>query len=142
VERRHQETYAHRDVLAIRRKYNNLYCIHIPTGDPNCHDEVKNAKRIKYKIGQRAFLGGGDENFDLGTGMFTGIGVLGQPPPPPPEIALDNIACNTIPPPHDNSPDGAASISVSSSHSRVSPGLLVLLQAIIARDLLILLTAS
>jgi len=54
--------------------------------------------------------------------MFTGTGVLGQPPPPPPEIALGNIARNAILLPHDNNPDGAASISVSSSHFRASPG--------------------
>jgi len=48
--------------------------------------------------------------------------VLGQPSPPPPGIALGNIARNAIPPPHDNNPDGAAIISIYSSHSRVSPG--------------------
>jgi len=51
--------------------------------------------------------------------VLTEIGVLG---PPPPRIALGNITRNDIPPPDDNNPDGAASISVSSSHSRVPPG--------------------
>ena len=54
--------------------------------------------------------------------MFTGTGVLGQPPPPSPEIVLVNIARNAISPPPDNNTDGTASISVSSSHSRVFPG--------------------
>jgi len=121
VERRHQETYAHHGVFAIRRKCNNLHRIQVPTGDPNCFDEVKNAKRIKYRIRQRASLGGGDEDFDLEAGVFTGIGVFG---PPPPEIALGNIARNAIPPPDDNNPDGAENILVSSSHFRVSPGTL------------------
>ena len=122
MKRRHQEMYAHRDVIAIRRKYNNLHRIQVPRGDPNFPDEVKDAKRIKYKIGQRASLGGWGKNFDLETGMFTGTGVLGQPPPPSPEIVLVNIARNAISPPPDNNTDGTASISVSSSHSRVFPG--------------------
>ena len=41
VERRQQETYVNRDVLAIRHKYNNLHHIQAPTGDPNCPDSNK-----------------------------------------------------------------------------------------------------
>ena len=41
---------------------------------------MKQTKRIKYSIGRKVAIGGGEEDFDLETGTFTGLGVLGEPP--------------------------------------------------------------
>ena len=49
----------------------------IPTGDPTCPPEVKQAKRIKYKLGQKADLGDATEPFDLENG-FEESSLLGQ----------------------------------------------------------------
>ena len=66
-----------RDVYAIRRKYMTLQRKTIPTGDPTCPPEVKQAKRIKYKLGQKADLGDATEPFDLENG-FEDSSLLGQ----------------------------------------------------------------
>ena len=58
----------------------------ILTGDPNCPEEVRKAKRIKCGIGQRASLGGGKEDFDLETVTFTGPSVIGDRSPDVPLI--------------------------------------------------------
>ena len=42
---RHAETYHGRDLASLRRKYNNLHRMKVPTGDPSCPDEVKLAKK-------------------------------------------------------------------------------------------------
>ena len=76
----HAVDYPGRTDTSIRRKYNSLHRVTVPTGDPNCPDEVKQAKRIKYSIGQKAAIGGGEEDFDLESGTFIGLGVLGEPP--------------------------------------------------------------
>ena len=55
----HSLNYPGRDVVSIRRKYSKLHRIQIPTGDPHCPPEVKQAKRIKYKIGEKAEIGDG-----------------------------------------------------------------------------------
>ena len=47
------------------RKYATLYRKPIPTGDPNCPEEVKLAKRIKYLIGNKASVGDAEEEFNL-----------------------------------------------------------------------------
>ena len=50
---------------SIRRKLATLYRKGIPTGDPNCPEEVELAKKIKYTIGDRAAMGDGEEEFNL-----------------------------------------------------------------------------
>jgi len=66
----HSNLFPNRDVESLRRKYHTLHRKKIPTGDPSMPLEVKMAKRIKYKIGERANLGDGEEGFDLATGEF------------------------------------------------------------------------
>ena len=44
MERKHQEFYANRDVLAIRRKYNNLHHIQVPTGRSKLSRQTTNSK--------------------------------------------------------------------------------------------------
>ena len=70
VEARHAEAQSgtHRDVPLLKRKYNVLHRLQIPTGDPNMPDEVRQAKRIKHTIGLKADLGDGEEEFDLEEG--------------------------------------------------------------------------
>ena len=58
----------HRDVPSLKRKYNVLHRLQIPTDDPNMPDEVRQAKRIKHTIGLKADLGDGEEEFDLEEG--------------------------------------------------------------------------
>ena len=50
-----------RDTDSIRRKFANLHRKQIPTGDPSMPEEVKIAKRIKYKIGDKANIGDAEE---------------------------------------------------------------------------------
>ena len=76
----HAVDYPGRIDTSIRRKYNSLHRVTVPTGDSNYPDEVKQAKRIKYGIGQKAVIGGGEEDFGLETGTFSGLGVLNEPP--------------------------------------------------------------
>ena len=78
----HSEEYPGRDVDALRRKYNVLHRKKCPTGDPNIPWEVKLSKDIKYKIGGKTSLGGGEEEYDLETNSFSGPGVLGDRTPP------------------------------------------------------------
>jgi hypothetical protein len=62
----HAKDYPFRsDKYALMRKYGNLHRKPIPTGDPDCPEEVKFAKRIKYLIGNKADCGDADEEFDL-----------------------------------------------------------------------------
>ena len=70
---RHANSYPSRNIHAVRRKYNALLRICVPTGDPNYLEEVKMPKRIKYFIDQRTSLGGGDKSFELKTGRFTDL---------------------------------------------------------------------
>ena len=62
---RHSVRFGGRDVDALRRKYNKLHRKRSPTGDPHIPWEVEQAKRIKYMIGERACLGGGEEDYDV-----------------------------------------------------------------------------
>ena len=81
VQLEHAELYAGRDIDSIRRKYNSLHRKQVPTGSPNITPEILAAKRIKYKIGVKADIGGGDDkNFDLEIG-FKGSGVPGAAQP-------------------------------------------------------------
>ena len=82
VESRHAEAWSggtYRDVLLLKRKYNVLHRLQIPTGNPNMTDEVQHAKRIKHTIGLKADLGDGEEEFDLKEGYQQGP-PLGQSP--------------------------------------------------------------
>ena len=56
-------------MYAIRRKYMTLQRKTIPTGDPKCPAEVKQAKRIKYKLGQKADLGDAAESYSIENGF-------------------------------------------------------------------------
>ena len=58
-----------RDMYAIRRKYMTLQRKTIPTGNPKCPPEVKQAKRIKYKLGQKADLGDAAESYSIENGF-------------------------------------------------------------------------
>ena len=53
-----------RNTISIRRKYMGLHRMTIPTGDPNVPPEVRQAKRIKYKIGARAEILTGVEEYN------------------------------------------------------------------------------
>eukprot|EP00536_Pseudo-nitzschia_multiseries_P013063 jgi/Psemu1/34003/gm1.34003_g len=55
-----------RSVQNLCRKYTNLYRRQIPTGNPNCLEEVQLAKRIKWLIKDKAEFG--EEEFDLKEG--------------------------------------------------------------------------
>ena len=76
----HAIEYSGRDVDSIRRKYSSLYRKPIPTGDPLMPDDVRQAKPIKWKIGKKASVGDGKDDFTLGGGFA-------KPSPPPPAIA-------------------------------------------------------
>lgn len=101
------------------KKYNNLHRIKVPTGDPNCPNEVKQAKWVNYSIGNRVYLGSGEEDFELETRTFTGTDVLG-----PESVELNVIARNSVWPPETPEAEvtagGVAIISAASSVSRIS----------------------
>ena len=65
----HSKQYSGRTVLSIRRRYQNLHRKNAPTGSPNMPDDVRQAKRIKYKIGKKAELSDGTEEFHLENGF-------------------------------------------------------------------------
>ena len=77
----HSQNYPGRDIESIRRKYNSLHRKQVQTGNPNIPPEILAAKRVKQKIGDKADIGGGeDDNFDLEAG-FSGSDGRGQDPP-------------------------------------------------------------
>ena len=78
---RHSEVFPGRDTDTLRQNYNTLHRRRCPKGDPHIPWEVESAKQIKFKIGERASLGGGNEEYDLETNLFSGPGLLGDPPP-------------------------------------------------------------
>jgi hypothetical protein len=43
-----------RDSQSLRRKFQSLYNLQVPTGDPNCPPHVRKAKRLRYRIEERA----------------------------------------------------------------------------------------
>ena len=61
----HSETHPCRDVTSIKRKFQSLHRKPIPTGDPECPEEVQLAKRLKHRIGQKASIGDGEDEFEL-----------------------------------------------------------------------------
>ena len=65
----HSINYAGRIVLSIRRRYQNLNRKQAPTGSPNMPEDVRQAKRLKYKIGKKAELSDGTKEFNLEEGF-------------------------------------------------------------------------
>ena len=57
----HSVMYTRKDIESIRRKYNSLYMKKVPTGDPSIPIEVRMAKRVKYLIGDKAEICGGEQ---------------------------------------------------------------------------------
>jgi hypothetical protein len=59
----HNLVYAHmnRTAESLRRKYNQLQRKKIPTGDPNCPEDVRLAKRVKYSINDHHDFDGHDD---------------------------------------------------------------------------------
>ena len=76
----HTAKYRGRNVESIRRKFSDLYRKSIPTGDPNCPEDVKRAKHIKWSIGDRACVGDGEEEFNLEDSSFTAKADPDAPP--------------------------------------------------------------
>jgi hypothetical protein len=70
VYQQHSIGYPGRDINSLRRKYGTLYRKGIPTGDPDCPPEVRQAKRVKYMIGDKANIGDGEEEYDMEGGTF------------------------------------------------------------------------
>ena len=68
---KHSENYPGRELDSICRKYATSHRKPVPTGDPTCPWLVREAKAIKYLIGQKAELGDGEEMFDIEGGTFT-----------------------------------------------------------------------
>lgn len=78
----HSRNYPGRDIESIRRKYNTLHRKQVQTGNPNIPPEILAAKRVKRLIGDKADIGGGEEeNFDLEAGFSSGSGSHCQDPP-------------------------------------------------------------
>ena len=67
----HAQTYPGRDEPSIRRKYHSLHRKNIPTGDPTMPPEVREAKRTKYMIADKANIGDGEEEFNVEESSFT-----------------------------------------------------------------------
>ena len=76
---RHAAVYPFRSKEAIQRKYNSLQRKAIPTGDPDCPEEVRLAKQVKHLIGDKACIGDAEEEFDLEDVQFGECG--GNPAP-------------------------------------------------------------
>ena len=81
---KHTARYIGCGVESIRRKFSDLYKKSVPTGDPNCREDVKQAKRIKWAIGDRAADGDGEEEFNLEDTSFTA-----RPDPNAPPLVAD-----------------------------------------------------
>ena len=75
----HAAVYPFRSKEAIQRKYNSLQRKAIPTGDPDCPEEVRLAKQVKHLIGDKACIGDAEEEFDLEDVQFGECG--GNPAP-------------------------------------------------------------
>lgn len=67
------EEYPYRDEDSLKRKYNQLHRVEIPTGDPDMSKEVRLVKKVKYLIGERAVLGDDDKECDLYSQSFTNV---------------------------------------------------------------------
>ena len=79
---KHSENYPGRELDSICRKYATSHRKPVPTGDPTCPWHVREAKAIKYLIGQKAELGDGEEIFDIegGTFAYTTLDAADAPP--------------------------------------------------------------
>jgi hypothetical protein len=77
----HSNEYPGRCKNGIMRKYTALHRKGIPTGDPNCPEDVRLAKRIKYELGNKAAVGDAEEEFVI---REVAHGVSGANPNPQP----------------------------------------------------------
>ena len=90
--------YGGRTIVSIRRRYQTLYRKQAPTGSPNMPDDVRQAKRVKHKIGTKAMLGDGEEHFDLIEGFKGEEEELNFGPTTNPTQPTQEIADSTITP--------------------------------------------
>ena len=70
VTSRHAEKYPGRETESLRRKFMELYCKSIPSGDPNIPEDVQMAKKVKYEIGVKADIDGDEDSYDVTTNTF------------------------------------------------------------------------
>lgn len=61
----HSVKFPGRDTDSLRRKYTSTHRRKVPTGDPDCPPEVREAKRIKMAIGSKAELADCANEFDM-----------------------------------------------------------------------------
>ena len=85
VQQEHLTAYpdADRTVDSLRRKFSSLHRSRVPTGDPNCPAEVREAKRIKCLIIERAQIA--DENDDNDVHLQDVMQTEQEDPPQPAE---------------------------------------------------------
>lgn len=79
----HSVNYPGRDVDSLRRKFAQIANTKVPTGNPNCPQWVRIAKRAKIAIAERADIGDGEEFYDLEAGAY-------QPPAPSSDFGGDD----------------------------------------------------
>eukprot|EP00535_Pseudo-nitzschia_heimii_P000647 CAMPEP_0197178980 /NCGR_PEP_ID=MMETSP1423-20130617/4081_1 /TAXON_ID=476441 /ORGANISM="Pseudo-nitzschia heimii, Strain UNC1101" /LENGTH=224 /DNA_ID=CAMNT_0042628813 /DNA_START=109 /DNA_END=780 /DNA_ORIENTATION=+ len=87
VETKQSENSPSRCKNALMRKYSTLQQKKNPTGNPNMPEEVRLTKRFKHLIGDKAFMGDADEEFNL---EEVGFGESGANPNP--EAGIDTDA--------------------------------------------------
>jgi hypothetical protein len=120
----HSNDYPGRCKNGLMRKYSSLHRRPIPTGDPNCPEEVRLAKRIKYAIGNKASLGDAEEEFDI-EGVVHGESGANPNPEPnqdrddDPDQARSSATTNPTGSATTN-PTGSAT-NISASNSAVTP---------------------
>lgn len=56
---------ANRTLDSLKRKFNALARVKMPTGDPNMPADVKKAKRIRFLMTERSEIGDGEEDIDV-----------------------------------------------------------------------------
>ena len=61
----HSVKFPGRDTDSLRRKYTSTHRRKVPTGDPDCPPEVREAKRVKMAIGSKAELADCANEFDM-----------------------------------------------------------------------------
>ena len=61
----HVVKFPRRDTDSLRRKYTSTHRRKVPTGDPNCPPEVREAKRVKVAIGNKAELADCTAEYDM-----------------------------------------------------------------------------
>ena len=67
----HAVNYTSRYVNNIRRKWQKVYRMKVPTSNPEIPEEARVAKKNNYKIGSKAGLGIEKATFDLAAGRLT-----------------------------------------------------------------------